>query len=130
MVCDFAVDVTTALLAQGKVRRIAFYRLTQKLSDARVQGDGAGVKRTPLQLDTLCSAKDVMRLLGYRNVSAFWQFVNSSGFPRIRLNPRRIVFDPKAVESWLRQRAVGQHPDPILRSSIRGQATEAGDVSP
>lgn len=81
----------------------------------------------PIQLDTLWSAKEVMRFLGYRNVSAFWQFVNSSGFPRIRLNPRRIVFDPKAVESWLRQRAVGQHSEPILRSSARNQSPEPGD---
>ena len=80
------------------------------------------VKRIPTQFDTLWTAKEVMRFLGYRSVSAFWQFVNSSGFPSIRLNSRRIVFDPKAVESWLRQRAVGQHLEPIVRSSARDHA--------
>lgn len=68
----------------------------------------------------LWPAKKVMAALGYRNRDAFWSFVKKSGLPRIRLNARRIVFDPRAVDAWLQRRAIGQHPSSIIQKEGNG----------
>jgi len=49
-----------------------------------------------------------MRRLGYKSRKGFFDFVRSSGVPHIRLNPRRIIFDPVQVEAWLQSRVVGK----------------------
>jgi hypothetical protein len=70
--------------------------------------------RTQLNSCRLRTARQVRQLLGYNSPSGFWQFVHSAGVPFIRLNSRRIMFDSAAVENWLRHRAVGSHPEPIV----------------
>ena len=53
----------------------------------------------------LLSSTVVMRRLGYRSRSAFWQFVHSNGVPCVRLGLRRIVFDRRQLEDWLERRS-------------------------
>lgn len=59
-----------------------------------------------------------MRRLGYSSPSAFFNFIKKAGVPRIRLNARKVVFDPVALESWLRKRAIGTHAAPILGDAL------------
>lgn len=72
----------------------------------------------------LLTPKEVRRLLNYKGScsSSFWAFVRAEGVPFIRLNARRYLFDPAAVEAWLRKRAVGRHDAPILGSETDGRA--------
>lgn len=62
----------------------------------------------------LWSSDQVMTKLNYHDKSAFWLFVHSSGLPHLRLNSRRILFDPRAVEAWLKKRAIGTHDECIM----------------
>ena len=55
----------------------------------------------------LLTSAAVMVRLGYKNRSSFWQFIKSSGVPHIRLNQRRIMFDPRALNAWLDRRSIG-----------------------
>ena len=66
------------------------------------------------QQQALLAGRDLMKRLQYENASAFWCWVHTSGVPHIRVNARKILFEPQAVEAWLRRRAVGAHPAPIL----------------
>lgn len=50
----------------------------------------------------------VMNMLCYSDRSAFWSFIHASGFPFVRLNSRRILFERAAVDSWLARRSVGK----------------------
>jgi hypothetical protein len=50
-------------------------------------------------------SSDVMAIFGYRNRSAFWDFVRRDGVPHIRFNPRRIMFDEQALAEWLGRRS-------------------------
>lgn len=75
-------------------------------------------RHTNITQRPLLTPKEVRRLLNYKGScsSSFWAFVRSAGMPFIRLNARRYLFDPAAVEAWLRKRAVGRHDAPILGS--------------
>lgn len=50
-------------------------------------------------------SREVMQLLRYQNRSAFWQFVYANGVPHVRLNARKIVFDQRHLEEWIRRRS-------------------------
>lgn len=50
---------------------------------------------------------EVMKLLRYENVAAFYNFVRTQGVPFIQLNPRRFLFDATAITAWLEDRTVG-----------------------
>ncbi len=56
----------------------------------------------------LRTTKEMMAYLGYTDADAFLEFAKKSGLPRIRLNARRIMFDPVAVQAWLDRRTVGR----------------------
>lgn len=68
----------------------------------------------PRFAEQFMSGTEVMALLGYRDRGSFWFFVRSRGVPHIVLNPRKIVFDRRALNAWLARRAVGKHSDRIL----------------
>jgi hypothetical protein len=51
--------------------------------------------------DDLVTSAAVMAFFGYQSRPAFWCFVHSKGVPNIRLNARRIMFDPVALNHWL-----------------------------
>lgn len=55
----------------------------------------------------LVPATPIMQQLNFRNRTAFWSFVHQQGLPHIRLTPRKIVFDPAAVDAWLAGRVTG-----------------------
>jgi len=75
----------------------------------------------------LLSAREVQRHFGYTNSTAFFAFVRRAGVPCVRLNPRRIMFEPKAVEAWLRKRAVGEHPASFFTSEPQaGHSSNGG----
>lgn len=48
-----------------------------------------------------------MRLFGYtpERRSAFWQMVASRGVPRVRVGPRKIMFDESQVRDWIARRS-------------------------
>jgi hypothetical protein len=43
----------------------------------------------------------------YGDRDAFMRFVKKSGMPRIRINRRRVMFDPIAVQAWVDRRSIG-----------------------
>lgn len=53
----------------------------------------------------LLTSSAVMALFGYRNRSAFWDFVRRDGVPHIRFNQRRIMFEEQALNDWLARRS-------------------------
>jgi predicted DNA-binding transcriptional regulator AlpA len=53
-------------------------------------------------------ASEVMPLLGYSDLSAFWVAVKNSGIPYIRINKRRCLFEESAVRAWLDARTIGR----------------------
>lgn len=53
------------------------------------------------------TAKQVMPVLGYTDVGAFWSAVRAAGIPFVRFNARKILFEEKAVEAWIASRTVG-----------------------
>jgi hypothetical protein len=48
-----------------------------------------------------------MSALAYTDKSGFWTAVKSAGIPHIRVNSRKILFEEKAVNAWLKSRTVG-----------------------
>jgi predicted DNA-binding transcriptional regulator AlpA len=72
----------------------------------------------------LLTSGQLMARLGYSSACAFWNFVHGSGLPFIRLSARKIVFEPAAVENWLRRHSVGQHPEPILGQELMRNCSE------
>jgi predicted DNA-binding transcriptional regulator AlpA len=77
----------------------------------RVRRDSTSMKLdspsplSPLAARSYLKSSAVMEILGYRNRSAFWDFVRRDGVPHIRLNPRRIMFEEKALSDWLSRRS-------------------------
>ncbi len=55
----------------------------------------------------LLTPKEAMAIFGYRDRSAFLRMVRASGLPRVRVNRRVIRFEPRAIQAFLRRRAVG-----------------------
>ena len=55
----------------------------------------------------LVPSRTIMAQLGYSNRAAFLEFIKREGLPFYRLGPRRIMFDPLEVDSWLAKRKVG-----------------------
>ena len=55
--------------------------------------------------DRFLSGPTVMKRLGFRTRSAFWQFVHGHGLPCFRLGPCRIVFDRQQLEDWISRRS-------------------------
>jgi predicted DNA-binding transcriptional regulator AlpA len=51
-----------------------------------------------------------MQLFGYKPTqrSAFWQTIYSRGVPTVRIGPRKIMFNERAVNDWLEQRSTGK----------------------
>ena len=58
-------------------------------------------------LRKLLEPDEVAPFFGYKNRVSFLRMVRESGVPHIRLNERRVMFDPEAVNGWLRDRTVG-----------------------
>lgn len=56
----------------------------------------------------LLSTKQVMEYFNYKDPDAFLDFARRTGLPRIRLNARRIMFDPVAVQAWIERRTIGR----------------------
>ena len=50
---------------------------------------------------------EVMKLLGYRNRSSFWQFVKRTGIPYVSLGLRTKRFETGALRSYIDAKAVG-----------------------
>lgn len=55
----------------------------------------------------LLTMGEVMNHFRYRDSDAFMRFVKKSGLPRIRINRRRVMFDPIAVQAWVDRRSIG-----------------------
>jgi hypothetical protein len=53
----------------------------------------------------LLKSTEVMKFFGYTNSTSFWQFVRSSGVPHVRLNARRLMFEPQALNDWVKHRS-------------------------
>lgn len=58
--------------------------------------------------EALLTATQVMARYGYKARSSFWQFVHDKGVPHVRLNARKILFAPAALEAWEAKRTVGR----------------------
>lgn len=58
--------------------------------------------------DTLLTPEQVMARYSYTARSSFWQFVHAKGVPHIRLNARKILFAPAALEAWEAKKTVGK----------------------
>jgi predicted DNA-binding transcriptional regulator AlpA len=56
----------------------------------------------------LRTTKEMMAYFGYSDSEAFLEFAKKSGLPRIRLNARRTMFDPVAVQAWVDRRTIGR----------------------
>jgi hypothetical protein len=52
-------------------------------------------------------SKVVMRKLGYKDRTSFWDFVYREGVPHTRFNARRIMFEEIALNDWLDKRSSG-----------------------
>lgn len=52
----------------------------------------------------LLSARDVAPRFGYRDRTAFWQFVKREKVPHVRLTKRNIRFPRLALEEWIAAR--------------------------
>ncbi len=61
----------------------------------------------PLAGARFLSSREVMPLLGYRDLSGFWDAVKAAGIPFIRINSRRCVFEESSLRAWLDRRTVG-----------------------
>jgi predicted DNA-binding transcriptional regulator AlpA len=57
----------------------------------------------------LRTTKEMMVYFGYADSDAFLEFAKRSGLPRIRLNSRRVMFDPVAVQAWVDRRTIGRN---------------------
>ena len=55
----------------------------------------------------LLTMAEVMNHFRYGDRDAFMRFVKKSGMPRIRINRRRVMFDPIAVQAWVDRRSIG-----------------------
>jgi predicted DNA-binding transcriptional regulator AlpA len=55
----------------------------------------------------LLTTKETMAYFSYKDPDAFLEFARRSGLPRIRMNSRRIMFDPAAVQAWIDRRTIG-----------------------
>lgn len=92
---DTSLSIEEKLLLQKAVTTLAGPNLSRDFD-------------TGLAPDRFLKSGAVMTLLGYKNRASFWEFVRRSGVPHIRLNPRRIVFDGRAIYDWLERRSSGQ----------------------
>ena len=68
----------------------------------------AGGAALPIKELRLRTTKEMMDYFGYSDADSFLDFVKRSGLPRIRLNSRRIMFDPIAVQAWVDRRTIGR----------------------
>jgi hypothetical protein len=53
-------------------------------------------------------------LFGYDNTMSFLRTVKKEGIPHVRVNSKRIMFDPDALQDWIRSRTVGKPPRKVL----------------
>ena len=51
-----------------------------------------------------------MTFFGYSSRSSFWEFVHAKGVPHIRINGRKVMFDPLALNRWLEKRDTSGKP--------------------
>lgn len=56
----------------------------------------------------LRTTKEMTAYFGYANSESFLDYAKKNGMPRIRLNARRIMFDPVAVQAWMDKRTIGR----------------------
>lgn len=61
----------------------------------------------PAHETRLLTLVEVMNHFRYKDKDAFMRFVKKSGLPRIRINRRRVMFDPIAVQAWVDRRSIG-----------------------
>jgi predicted DNA-binding transcriptional regulator AlpA len=62
----------------------------------------------PLGGARFLSSKEVMKLLGYSDLSGFWAAVRTAGIPFIKVTPRRFLFEENSLRAWLKSRTVGR----------------------
>jgi hypothetical protein len=65
-----------------------------------------------MNADRLVTSTEVKSFFGYgkKSSSSFWQFIRSRGVPHIYVGPRRIMFDPYALNHWLEKRNTSTAP--------------------
>lgn len=56
----------------------------------------------------LIPAAVVMKRMGYTNTQSFMVAVRRAGIPFVRVNRRRIGFEPRAVDAWIESRSTGR----------------------
>lgn len=56
----------------------------------------------------LLSTTQVMTYFGYKSRTRFGRFMREENMPHIRINPKKIMFNPDALEQWIKRRTVGQ----------------------
>ena len=52
-------------------------------------------------LPRFLSTSEVMSMLGYKNRSSFLAWTKRRAVPFVRLNPRKFVFEERALADWL-----------------------------
>jgi hypothetical protein len=55
----------------------------------------------------LLNSDEARERCGYQNRISFMAAVRNYGIPHIRFNARRIMFDPDALDEWMRARTIG-----------------------
>lgn len=60
----------------------------------------------------LVDSAPVREFFGYEEKSrvSFWKFIRTKGVPHIRLGPRKIMFDPVALNGWIKKRDTSPTP--------------------
>ena len=75
--------------------------------------------------DDLVTSTVAMAFFGYRSRPAFWGFVHSKAVPHIRINARRKMFDPIALNHWLAKRDTSGKPRQFTFGAESNQALPA-----
>ena len=55
----------------------------------------------------LLTTTQVMAYFGYKSRTRFGKFMREVNMPHIRINAKKIMFNPDALEQWIKRRAIG-----------------------
>ena len=62
----------------------------------------------PFSQTCFMTSSEVMRLLNFKDRTAFWEFVHRNGVPFVRLTRRKLLFEEANLRAWLDRRSVGR----------------------